>query len=289
MPCRTVHTLLASLVIGCALCGTVRAQESRSTSANEREMLALLQSARYRDASNRLPSLLAEEPVPAASGSAQAAGAPTAPKAPRSASELALLTALVTNSWSPVERLNITTLSSHEQSAYWYIRGVLAARWAWPGGSREHLDVARDAADRLSLLASTEGTFSRSAVRQAAILAAMAGAQEEREQLTLLLGHAAHLDTQLDGLGAPPDRILPLSELAGELWLRIHRFDDAERYYRTVVERFPERSWAWVGLARAARDAGRLDAARTAATRVLAAWSGDEDLARGEMQALVDR
>lgn len=284
-----VRVLFSLVMAGLALSGAAHAQESTLASADEREIVALLESARYRDAMNRLHGLLQTAPAPVTSVPLPAERSPMPPKTKRSAGELALLAALVTNSWTPVEGLNAGTLSHDEQSAYWYARGVLAARWAWPGGSAPHLDAARDAADHLGRLAAAEGTFSRSTVRQAAVLAAMAGAQEEREQLTLLLGHAVHLDNQLDGLGAPPDRLLPLSELAGELWLRIHRFDDAERYYRAVVERFPERSWAWVGLARAARDGGRLDTARTAAARVLGAWSGDEDQAWAEMQALVDR
>lgn len=250
------------------------------------QIQGLLHAGRYHEALGALEDFAntggSRLPTPHTPSTTTFAGASVTP----SATELALLTAVLMNSWAPVATINVTTLTARDQSSYWYVRGVLTAWWAWPGGTRAHLDAAQQAADELERLAASEGTLSRSAVRRSTVLAAMAGAQEERDELALLLGHARHLDDQLAGMGAAGDVVLPLAEVAGDLWLRLHRFDDAERYYREAIDQFPQRTRAWVGLARAAREAGRSVEARQAATRVLALWRDSEDAARSEIEAL---
>jgi hypothetical protein len=177
-----------------------------------------------------------------------------------------MLAAVVMERSSIVDEIAPEQLDAMDAEAYWYVRGVLAARSAWPGGRNQPLSIARQAADRLETLAANGGRWSRTEVRRALVHAAIAGAQEEREQMSLYLSHAGELDAQLRGAGLHDDEILPFEELAGDLWLQVHRFHDAMRHYRTIVSRQPQRTRAWIGLARAAREAGGDDEARPPGT-----------------------
>ena len=69
--------------------------------------------------------------------------------------------------------------------------------------------------------------------------AAVAAAQSERESLSLFIEQAMQLEaTRLSArlAGAP---IITAHEAAGELWLQVHRYEDARRAYHAS----PERSW----------------------------------------------
>ena len=85
-----------------------------------------------------------------------------------------------------------------------------------------------------------------------AIRAAVSAAQEERDELGLLLAHARDLSNQMGaGGGTPPEWPLPIDELEGELWFEVDRFTEARDAYEraTKLSRTPN---AWIGLARAA-------------------------------------
>ena len=150
--------------------------------------------------------------------------------------------------------------------------------------------MARESAARLSALASVAGAWSRSELRRVAVLAAIAAAQEERDELTLLIVHADQLEARLRDIGQPDDVVLPFDELAGDLWLQLHRFEDAKGRYERSVRRWPERTRAWLGLARAARDLGAAGDARDAAQQVITLWAGSPALeaVEAEMRPLVD-
>jgi hypothetical protein len=175
-------------------------------------------------------------------------------------------------------------------TGYWYVRGLLSAQWAWPGGRQEQLAEAREAATHLDAIAAIRGRWSRAEVRRVAVLAAIAAAQEERDELALLLAHAMRLETQVRAAGVPDDVIRPIEELAGHLWLQVHRYTDALDAYRASTARHPERTGAWLGRARAARESGAIEEAREAARHVLDAWTGAPALAavREELRTLLD-
>jgi hypothetical protein len=216
---------------------------------------------------------------------AGAASAPVSPGERLTVAELALLAALVCESPALTRLLSPARIERGKAASFWYIHGVLAARQAWPGARAAPLGVARAAATQLEALASAEGRWSRTEVRRVSVLASIAAAQEERDELTLLLAHANTLDAQLRDVRLEDDHLLPLDELAGDLWLQLHRFEDALRYYRSATRRHPERTRAWIGRARAAREAGAEAEAREAATRVLTAWGarGGLEPVRAEM------
>jgi tetratricopeptide (TPR) repeat protein len=259
--------------------------QSDATGWSER-IVRQLYAGRYADALTELRARLQQDQAQPPRERGRDASAPPSTGAP-SAAALTLLAAVLMESGEPAEVLDANTLTPIDESTYWYVRGVLAARSAWPGGRPERLAVARAAAERLQQLGESEGVFSRSEARRTAVLAAMAGAQEEREEMALLLSHAQYLDMRLGGSGAADDTVLPLEELAGDLWLQVHRYADALDHYRSATAAAPERTRAWLGRARAAREVGDAEEAHQAAVRVLSAWdNADAGAPKEEMLEL---
>jgi hypothetical protein len=89
-----------------------------------------------------------------------------------------------------------------------------------------------------------------------AIRAAVSAAQEEREEMGLLLAHARDLSNQMGiGAGTPPEWPLAIDELEGELWFEVERFTESrDAYGRAAKQRGTPN--AWIGLARAADKLG---------------------------------
>ena len=75
----------------------------------------------------------------------------------------------------------------------WYAVGLAATRAAWPGGKVAELELARQAATALDEVAAEHGRRSLDELRRVMILAAVAAAQEEREEMTVLLTHGLEL------------------------------------------------------------------------------------------------
>jgi len=100
-----------------------------------------------------------------------------------------------------------------------------------------------------------------------AIRAAVSAAQEEREEMGLLLAHARDLSNQMGlGAGTPPEWPLAIDELEGELWFEVERFTESrDAYERAAKQRGTPN--AWIGLARAADKLGdRVTACRAYTT-----------------------
>lgn len=85
---------------------------------------------------------------------------------------------------------------------------------------------------------------------EVAIRAAVAAAQEERDELGLLLTHARDLSNQMELVGTPAQWPLPIDELDGELWFEVDRFTEARDAYQRAAKAHPTPN-AWIGLARA--------------------------------------
>jgi hypothetical protein len=88
-----------------------------------------------------------------------------------------------------------------------------------------------------------------------AIRAAVSAAQEERDEMALLLTHARDLSNQLGMAGSPAQWPLPIDELDGELWLEVDNFEEARTAYQRAVDQRPTPN-AWIGLARSADKLG---------------------------------
>jgi tetratricopeptide (TPR) repeat protein len=84
----------------------------------------------------------------------------------------------------------------------------------------------------------------------AATRAAIAAAQDERDEMKVFLGHARALDAQLSGMGGAAVWPRPMDELEGELWFEVDGYTEAhEAYLRAIANGGGAR--AWLGLARA--------------------------------------
>jgi tetratricopeptide (TPR) repeat protein len=154
-----------------------------------------------------------------------------------------------------------------------FVKGLIAAREAYrSGGSRASLEPVTQAVAALEARgANTPGTAE---VARFVLLAASAAAQSERDQMSLLLEHALHLETiQFEaGQGGTPG--VTAHEAAGDLFLQVHRYDDARRYYQRAAERLGISPRIRVGMARAAMRLNDRSAA-CAEYRGLLTWWGE--------------
>lgn len=102
----------------------------------------------------------------------------------------------------------------------------------------------------------------------ASVRAAIAAAQDERDEMKLFLGQARDLDRRLAGLSGSASWPLPIDELEGELWLEVDRYGEArEAYHRAASQ--PGNTHAWLGLARVHDRVGDVLAACDAYRRAL--------------------
>lgn len=132
--------------------------------------------------------------------------------------------------------------------AYWYVRGLFAAREAYRyGGSPEWLEPVKVAVEQLALR-----TADTAVAEIAALLlrAASAAAQSERDEMGLLLEHATNLEGQQRAAGLSGTPVMSANEVAGDLWLQVHRFEDARRAYLAASQQGVTTRRVTLGLAR---------------------------------------
>ena len=130
--------------------------------------------------------------------------------------------------------------------------GWLAARALAPkGGALELLGPVNARLKELDDMPNMSARYAEIAIR-----AAVSAAQEEREEMALLLAHARSLSDQMGiGAGTPPEWPLAIDELEGELWLEVDRFSEARDAFERASKTRPTPN-AWIGLARAADKLG---------------------------------
>lgn len=167
-----------------------------------------------------------------------------------------------------------------DHDTVWFVWGLAHARLAWPGARDDHLRRARQAATMLDDAASRGGRSTRTEVRHLAVRAAVAAAQEERDEMAVILARARSVDDLLVQAGLGADPVVALPELEGDLWLQVSRFRDAVEAYRlAVTQPGSKRPRAWLGLARAHARLGAEADARAAAREAAALWRrADADL-----------
>jgi hypothetical protein len=132
-----------------------------------------------------------------------------------------------------------------------YLRGLVAARDAYRfGGSAESIAPVERALAELD----TEPLRSAGEMQivRFVLQAAIAAAQSEREEIALLIEHAIDLETQRRSAGLSGAPIVSAVEVAGDLWLQVHRYDDARRAYARAADRVGRHPRVVLGLARAA-------------------------------------
>ncbi|MNC86496.1 hypothetical protein D3C83_21640 [compost metagenome] len=107
---------------------------------------------------------------------------------------------------------------------------------------------------------------------RAVLLAAAAAAQSERDEMALLLEHALRLEAVQVEAGEQPLPVATAHDVAGDLWLQVHRYEDARRAYDAALARVGARPRIFLGLARSAARLNDVPAACGYYGRLLAWW-----------------
>jgi hypothetical protein len=131
--------------------------------------------------------------------------------------------------------------------------GWLAARaLAAKGGAIDQLGPVNERLKELDRMPNIAARYAEIAIR-----AAVSAAQEERDEMALLLTHARDLSKQMGMAGTPAEWPLAIDELEGELWYEVDRFPEARLAYERATRTRPTPN-AWIGLARVADKLGDL-------------------------------
>jgi hypothetical protein len=131
------------------------------------------------------------------------------------------------------------------------MEGWLAARALAPkGGAVELLGPVNLRLRELDQLPTVSARYAEVAIR-----AAVSAAQDERDEMGLLLEHARSLSDQMAAGGAPAEWPLPIDELEGELWFEVDRFAESRDAYLRATRLRPSPN-SWIGLARASAQLG---------------------------------
>ena len=130
-----------------------------------------------------------------------------------------------------------------------YLRGLTAAKAAYARGG----DEASLAPVRAAIAAAGE----RAALGEVAeivgfvLRAAMAAAQSERDEMAVMLAQALQVERGRGARGQGGAPLISAHEMAGELWLQVHRYDEAAAAYRIGRAYAGDSPRTTIGLARA--------------------------------------
>jgi hypothetical protein len=159
------------------------------------------------------------------------------------------------------------------QLAAVYVRGLVDAREALrQGGSADSLIPVRQAIAWLEIVAM--GRPGPAEIARLTLQAAAAAAQTERDEMRLYLDTAIRMETLQQAAGMTGAPIVPAAETAGDLWLQVHRYDEARRAYDAAAERFGSSLRILAGRARAARGLNDRPGACSASRALIEAWGG---------------
>lgn len=137
-------------------------------------------------------------------------------------------------------------------------RELVVAAWAWDGWQAAVVAASRGGSDEslagvraaLASLGAPGPTATHGAYATAVLSAAIAAAQDERDEMQVWLEHARALASRLALAGDRARWPLPIDLVDGELWSRVDDDELAEASYtRALAER--DSAAGWRGLARA--------------------------------------
>ncbi len=132
-----------------------------------------------------------------------------------------------------------------------YLRGLIAARAAYAaGGAPESLEPVREAIAALDAL--DLGLPGQAEIARFVLMAASSAAQSERDEMALLLDHALRLESVQFAAGEPGAPGLTAHEVAGDLWLQVHQYEEARAAYVLAAGRVARTRAVVLGLARSA-------------------------------------
>jgi hypothetical protein len=151
-----------------------------------------------------------------------------------------------------------------------YLRGWIAARDAYRfGGSAESLaQVSRS----IGMLQDTLGKSGPAQIAALVLQAAAAAAQSERDELALMIDYAVQLEDRNLAARLPGLPMITAHEAAGDLWLQVHRYDEARRAYEKAAQRVGMTPRITLGLARLAAQIDALSTACAQYQAFVAAW-----------------
>lgn len=158
-----------------------------------------------------------------------------------------------------------------------YLRGLVAATEAYrQGGSPQSLEPVTRAVAALDAL----GAQTRPGPSQIArfvLLAAAAASQSERDEMALLLDHAIRLEALQLTAGQPGAPAVTAHEIAGDLWLQVHRYEDARSAYLRAEARLGRTPRVTLGLARVAMQMNEAASACREYAALLESWGSREE------------
>jgi tetratricopeptide (TPR) repeat protein len=157
------------------------------------------------------------------------------------------------------------------QVAVRYARGLMAAQDAFRrGGSFESLAPVRQAIAGLDAI--SKGRPGAAAVARLVLQAASAAAQSELGEMRLYLESAIQMESLQRAAGQPGAPLVSAGETAGELWLQLHRYDDARRAYVEARAQTGGTARVLAGIGRAAQRLRDTDTACAAFRELLESW-----------------
>jgi hypothetical protein len=157
------------------------------------------------------------------------------------------------------------------QVASLYMRGLIDAREAsHQGGSPDSLKPVRQAIASLEAIA--EGRPGGAEVARLMLQAAAAAAQSERDEMRLYLDTALRVETLLRAADLPGAPLVPAAETAGDMWLQVHRYEEARAAYDEASLLYGSTLRTLAGQAQAARGVKDAASACSASRALLDAW-----------------
>jgi hypothetical protein len=156
-----------------------------------------------------------------------------------------------------------------------YVRGLIDARAAAKeGGTPESLMPVRRAIGVLELLGRTRRGPAE--IARLVLQAAAAAAQSEREEMRLYLESAVQMEALQAAAGEAGAPVVSAAEMAGALWLQVHRYEEARAAYLQIDSRQSTPSQL-LGLARAEAGLGRTSEACSRYRALVAHWGDAPD------------
>ena len=132
-----------------------------------------------------------------------------------------------------------------------YIRGLVDAREAFSeGGTVAALAPVQEAIESLGTIA--QGRRGSAEIARLVLQAAAAAAQSEGGEMGLYLETAVQMELVQSAAGLPGAPLVSATEIAGDLWIQVGRYEDARLAYTEAADRVGSSLRILAGLGRAA-------------------------------------
>lgn len=162
---------------------------------------------------------------------------------------------------------------AHLRMAALYLRALQRARDAYrTGGDAASLQPVTSAIETFERASAAGDRHAELA--QVLLMAAAAASQSERGDMELLLEHATALERRLMRDGDAAVWGISAHEVAGDLWLQVHRFEAAAAAYTAAAELIGSTPRITLGLARVAAQMKQAETACRGYRSFVSGWTG---------------